>query len=222
MSLVDFTVNDLLTVKSTAQPPPCVEPSIRFSRARLRRAGPSGADPGPRHGRVDHQRECADGRGSRVLGGWGRGGVSPLVGGSLARCLLRGSAPARATTAVPPYPPYVGARRCAPGDRACKSGPGRPPRAGHRVAAKARRQGAPIGASLLRSGQTLDGELPRQDLASIRRTGGEPRPYKKTTIMAAGTARPREPRISGSGCRWIPCPSSVLTATSGWCAVRAV
>jgi hypothetical protein len=41
-----------------------------------------------------------DRRGSAADGGRGCWGRSPLVGGSLARCLLRGSAPARAAAAT--------------------------------------------------------------------------------------------------------------------------
>jgi hypothetical protein len=46
----------------------------------------------------------------RTAPGLGGRGHSPLVGGSLARCLLRGSAPARAAAATrsAPHPPAGG------------------------------------------------------------------------------------------------------------------
>ena len=64
---------------------------------------------------ADHQRGSGGQAGGPPPGqGWK--GHSPLVGGSLARCLLRGSAPARAAAATrsAPHPPGAGSRRHAP------------------------------------------------------------------------------------------------------------
>ena len=83
------------------------------------RARPTGAPGGQRRQAPGHGRESRRwARNKREARSRGRGGKghSPLVGGSLARCLQRGSAPARAAAAVrsAPHLPAGGPRRHAP------------------------------------------------------------------------------------------------------------
>jgi hypothetical protein len=93
-------------------------------------------------------------------------GVSPLWGGSFARCLSVGDA-RRGPLPQRRYPasvPGVATRRHAFGGRACKSGRAVLPRRASCRRESSQSRARPTAASLrFRSGQTLDCELPRQD-----------------------------------------------------------
>jgi hypothetical protein len=101
-------------------------------------------------------------------------GIRPLVGGSLARCLKRGSAPARATAATRSalHPPAGGPAVTHPGDRACKSQPGGPPAPGMLTPRKDHHKGRAQGRVAYSDGPsaTLDSDLPRQESAPVGRT----------------------------------------------------
>jgi hypothetical protein len=147
------------------------------SRARLRRAGPSGPGRGRAQARGIMRGNPRNGQGCRAVGGWGRGRAR-RCGAAAWPAALAWERTARATAAAPlprtrRQPGHPPSRTPLPRQQ---ERPGRPPRAGHPVAAKARRQGRcglrpAASASLAAQAQTLDRELPRQDLAPAGRTG---------------------------------------------------
>lgn len=142
------------------------------SRARLRRARPSG--PGrtravgagsTRSDALKRSGEC------RTVGGRDRGESRRSWRGSLARCLSRDSAPARAAarTAVTPHPPPARPPAVTHPQRPrLHRWQGRPPRAGHPKAAQ-RSQSRSYVLAALRA-LHLDSDLPRQNPAPISRT----------------------------------------------------
>src|SRR5262249_22265604 len=88
---------------------------------------------GSKHGHASPDMREKRGTSGRAAAGAGVKGHSPLPGDSLARCLKRSSAPARAAAATrsAAHPLAGGPRRHAPpGGRACKSQPGGPPAPG--------------------------------------------------------------------------------------------
>jgi hypothetical protein len=143
--------------------------SSRAPGAHLRRAAQ--ADPGRAPGAESPKGRA--GQSSVPPRRAGLAGVSPLVGGGPARCLSVGGA-GRRRSAVLPHPPSAGPRRDAPRLTA----PARPagPSSPRRAILPPRKppvKGAPGGrVPPLRSAQTLDSELPRQDPTRGREDGG--------------------------------------------------
>jgi hypothetical protein len=147
--------------------------SSRAPGAHLRRAAQ--ADPGRAPGMSAESPKGRAGQSSVPPRRAGLAGVSPLVGGGPARCLSvgdarRGPPPQRRS----PHPPSAGPRRDAPRLTA----PARPagPSSPRRAILPPRKppvKGAPGGrVPPLRSAQTLDSELPRQDPTRGREDGG--------------------------------------------------
>ena len=145
--------------------------SSRAPGAHLRRAAQ--ADPGRAPGMSAESPKGRAGQSSVPPRRARLAGVSPLVGGGPARCLCVGGA-GRRRSAVLPHPPSAGPRRDAPRLTA----PARPagPSSPRRAILPPRKppvKGAPGGrVPPLRSAQTLDSELPRQDPTRGREDGG--------------------------------------------------
>jgi hypothetical protein len=106
----------------------------------------------------------------------GSRGSLAVVGGSLARCLSVGTHGAgRCRSAVPPHPPPTRPPAVThPRWPRLQELPGRPPAPGMLPPGKLPVKGTAYGrVPPLRSGQTPDSELPRQDQALAGRTGKE-------------------------------------------------
>ena len=166
--------------------------------ARLRRAGPPGPGRAPGMGARLTEEERWTGEGGPAVGAWGCWG-SLAAGGRRpgpAALALGTHGAGRRRSAVPPHPPPGGARRYVPRGSRLPERPGRPPRAGRCC----RRERLPVkGAAAcglrvppLRSGQTPDRELPRQDPAPAGRTGAE-----QAHRVHLALCHPLRPRLKG-------------------------
>jgi hypothetical protein len=168
--------------------------STDFSRARLRRARPSG--PG-RGSEPDAWITRGVRERSRVPRRWWLGwrGVSPLRGGSLARCLKRCRAPARAAAAasLPRVRHLAVPAVTHPGDRACKSDQASSSRRASCRRAKITVKSA-RGARVLRTAlcAALECDLPRQRTGTCQEDGGRAEAFS-ILGMSCDTSAPSPP-----------------------------
>ena len=130
---------------------------------------------GSEHGRRVHPGRALDRRGVPAAGDWGWRGSLAAGGGGPGPLLSVGTHGAgRRRSAVPPHPPPGSSRRHAPRLTALAEPSGRPPAPGMLLPRKLPVKGAAacgLRVPPLRSGQTPDSELPRQDQALAGRTG---------------------------------------------------
>jgi hypothetical protein len=178
--------------------------------ARLRRAGPSGPGRAPSMGAGSTQGERWTGEGFPPQATGAGGGVSPLGAAAQTRSLAWGRT-ARAAAAAP----FPRTRRQVvpavthPGLTALAEPSGRPPAPGMLSPRKLPVKGAAacgLRVPPLRSGQTPDSELPRQDQALAGRTGGKmrntlppARGLEQRCATVAGQEAPIAPH-HGRGC----------------------